>query len=80
MRQLRENDYGCFTDETRAEYFKRIAINYPRAPRGKPGYPPSWWTEKAGFKIPTEWSDPTLPDPLPADFDRRQYWQKGKRF
>jgi len=82
MRQLRENDYGCFTDEKRQEYFKRIALTYPPAPRGKPGHPPSWWTQKAGIKAPetpSDWADLTLPD-LPADFDRRWWWQKGKRF
>jgi len=82
MRQLRENDYGCFTDETRVEYFKRISIPRLPAPRGKPGHAPSYWTEKAGIKAPetpSDWADLTLPD-VPADCDRRQYWQKGKRF
>jgi len=49
MRQLRENEYGCFTDETREEYFKRISIPAPAAPRGKLGKTPSEWTRLSGF-------------------------------
>jgi len=49
MRQLRENDYGCFTDETREEYFKRISIPPAAAPRGKLGKTPSERTRLSGF-------------------------------
>jgi len=49
MRQLRENNYGCFTDESRADYFRRISLPAPAAPRGQPGKTPSEWTRLSGF-------------------------------
>ncbi|AYP28756.1 MAG: hypothetical protein [Microviridae sp.] len=83
MRQLRENDYGCFTDETREEYFKRISIPPLPAPRGKPGLPPSYWTELAGItapETPEDWAA-TLPqvEPLPADHPALSPWGHSRK-
>jgi len=80
FKTFRECQYGCFTSEPKAENRRRLTrLNPYPIPRGNPGFPPSYWTEKAGHSTSSEWVDPTQPQ-FPDDFDRRQYWQKGTRF
>lgn len=80
---FRTNQFGCFTDETKAENRARLTRPNPYStPRGKTGHCPSYWTELAGIKapeLPADWVDKTLSQPLPPEHPAHSHSWRWKR-